>query len=108
LYFERLSLYSIWFVVAIVNSVTAGKWGAGPSYFATAIAASCILSGIGFSRLLDWSQRRPELAWQWGALALVPLLFLLQASQMFHMPTHTPVQRAIAAALGQPTETVAP
>ena len=29
LYFERLSLYSIWFVVAVVNSVTGCKWGAG-------------------------------------------------------------------------------
>ncbi|GAB4160622.1 MAG: hypothetical protein Fur0021_32800 [Candidatus Promineifilaceae bacterium] len=108
LYFERLSLFSVWFVVAVINSVTAGKWGAGPSYFATAIAASCILSGMGFSRLLDWSQRRPAPAWRTAALALVPLLFLLQAHQMFHMPTHTPLQRALAAALGQPTETMAP
>jgi hypothetical protein len=29
LYFDRLSLYTIWFVVAVLNSVTAGKWGAG-------------------------------------------------------------------------------
>ncbi|MCA9952876.1 MAG: hypothetical protein KDE48_24670, partial [Anaerolineales bacterium] len=43
LYRERLSAYTIWFVVAVINSITAGKWGAGESYFATAIAASCIL-----------------------------------------------------------------
>ncbi|MBX3061287.1 MAG: hypothetical protein KF770_32930 [Anaerolineae bacterium] len=56
LYFERLSAYSIWFVVAAVNSVTAGKWGAGESYFATAIAASCILTGLAYGRVLNYLQ----------------------------------------------------
>lgn len=56
LYFERLSAYSIWFVVAAANSVTAGKWGAGESYFATAIAASCILTGLAYGRLLNRTQ----------------------------------------------------
>ena len=40
LYATRLSVYAIWFVAATLNSVTAGKWGAGESYFATAIAAT--------------------------------------------------------------------
>ncbi|MCL4265310.1 MAG: hypothetical protein KJ069_18995 [Anaerolineae bacterium] len=57
LYFERLSAYSIWFVVAAVNSVTAGKWGAGESYFATAIAASCLLTGLAYGRLLNHLQK---------------------------------------------------
>lgn len=113
LYFDRLSLYTIWFVVAVVNSVTAGKWGAGESYFATAIAASCILTGLAFNQLLNWSQRSdaqtpdsryessiPHLA----ILTTIPLLFLFQANQMFHMPTHTPALAAIANALGRPTE----
>ncbi|MEZ4516904.1 MAG: hypothetical protein R3C44_08735 [Chloroflexota bacterium] len=59
LYFERLSVYAIWFVVAVINGVTAGKWGAGESYFATAIAASCILSGLAFSRLITWAANDP-------------------------------------------------
>ena len=46
LYFARLSLYSVWWVLAVVNSGLSGKWGAGDSYFATAIAASCVLAGI--------------------------------------------------------------
>jgi hypothetical protein len=50
LYFARLSLYSVWWVLAIANSVLAGKWGAGDSYFATAIAATCILAGIAAAR----------------------------------------------------------
>lgn len=103
LYFERLSIYTIWFVAATVNSVTAGKWGAGESYFATAVAASCILTGLAFSRLLAWSETRPA-AVRLGVQTAVPLLFLWQAGLMFHMPTHTPLLRGVAQALGQPTE----
>jgi hypothetical protein len=103
LYFERLSVYAIWFVVATANSVTAGTWGAGESYFTTAIAASCILTGLAFQQALNRSER-----WDWrlhtAVLAFVPLLFLVQADKMFHMPTHTPAPRAVAAALGKPTE----
>lgn len=113
LYFERLSAYSIWFVVAVVNSITAGKWGAGESYFATAIAASCILTGIAFSKLIDWAeksnhtflqpqQRRFSAHLLLGIL--IPALFLVQGWRMFHMPTHTPALQTIASALGQPTE----
>ncbi len=103
LYFERLSIYAIWFVVTTLNSVTAGKWGAGESYFATAIAASLILTGIAFSRLLDWSEKRGT-NWQFVLQTLIPLLFLWQAGKLFHMPTHTPTLAAIASALGQPTK----
>jgi hypothetical protein len=108
LYFERLSAYAVWFVVAALNGLSAGKWGAGESYFATAIAASCILAGMAFSRVLNWAeqrdQRRQGMWRQTAVLLLIPLLFLLQANQMFHMPTHTPVLRTIAQALGKPTE----
>lgn len=115
LYFERLSIYSIWFVVAVVNSVTAGKWGAGESYFATAIAASCILTGLTFNRLLDWAKNKPltinHLQLNISHLAVmtaVPLLFLFQARQMFHMPTHTPTLAAIANAMGYPSQVMIP
>ncbi len=103
LYFERLSAYSIWFVVAVVNSITAGKWGAGESYFATAIAASCILTGLAFGRVLDRSKLRGW-AWETAVLTLIGLLLLIQANKMFHMPTHTPALAAIASALGRPSE----
>lgn len=110
LYATRLSIYAIWFVVATVNSVTAGKWGAGESYFATAIAAACILSGLAFHHLLDWAGSR-----KWGSAnkaywlaiglpTLIGLLYLWQASLVFHMPTHTPFLAGIARSLGQPTE----
>jgi len=110
LYATRLSIYAIWFVVATVNSVTAGKWGAGESYFATAIAAACILSGLAFNHVLDWAKKRD---WEskrlgdWTVVllpAIIALLYLWQANKLFHMPTHTPVLAAVAQALGRPTE----
>ena len=116
LYFERLSAYSIWFVIAAVNSVTAGKWGAGESYFATAVAASCLLTPLAFSRLLDWLNSR-DFSWEKtlrtrlstvAVVVMAPLL-LHQAERVFHMPTHTPFLQSIARSLGKPTETfVAP
>ncbi len=103
LYFGRLSIYAIWFVLAVINSVTAGKWGAGESYFATAIAASCILTGLAFGHLLDWSHIKGW-AWHTAVLTSIPLLFLLQANQVFHMPTHTPALATIARVLGRPSQ----
>jgi hypothetical protein len=103
LYAERLSVYAIWFVVTLVNSVTAGKWGAGESYFATTIAASCVISGIAFSRWLAWSRQRGA-RWHFAALTIIPVLFLWQANDLFHMPTDTPLLRNLAGLLGRPTE----
>lgn len=55
LYFDRISLYSAWWVVGTVSTVGAGKWGAGDSYFATSWAATCILAGIFIARTLNQS-----------------------------------------------------
>lgn len=52
LYFARLSVYSIWFVVSFISTIGAGKWGAGDSYYATTLVAACILSGLFVSRTL--------------------------------------------------------
>ena len=110
LYATRLSVYAIWFVVATINSVTAGKWGAGESYFATAIAAACIMSGLAFNHVLDWAKNRqwntPSQA-RWAAIllpSLIGLLYLWQANLVFHMPTHTPTLATIARSLGHPTD----
>jgi hypothetical protein len=111
LYFTRLSAYAVWFVFTAVNSVSAGKWGAGESYFVTAIAASIILTGIGLGGLLRWSKTelwRNPISAHSLLMVLIPILFLWQADKMFHMPTHTPTLRAIAQTLGYPTETIKP
>lgn len=108
MYFDRLSAYSVWFVFAATNGITAGKWGAGESYFATGIAASCILTGLAFSQLLDWSETRGKL-WSAISVSLIGILLLFQANRVFHMPTHTETLASIARALGKPVETfVAP
>ncbi|MBL8160537.1 MAG: phospholipid carrier-dependent glycosyltransferase [Anaerolineae bacterium] len=61
LYFARLSIYAIWFVCAVgINGAASGTWGGGDSYFATAIAATCILSGIFAARTLRGEWRFPS------------------------------------------------
>jgi 4-amino-4-deoxy-L-arabinose transferase-like glycosyltransferase len=115
LYFTRLSLYTVWLLAAVANSVLSGKWGAGDSYFATAIAATCIVSGIFFSRLLrgDWRPAdnpytrllaRPLRAVQPALVAaaclLVPLAYLGYGAATIKMPTTGPVFGPLAAALG--------
>ena len=104
LYYERLSVYAIWFIVASVNGLTAGKWGAGESYFATAIAAACILAGLAFNRLLNYTEKRGS-RWYAFSIIAIALLLLVQANKVFHMPTHTPTLQAIASALGKETTT---
>ncbi len=116
LYFERLSIYAIWFVLTAVNSVTAGTWGAGESYFVTTIAASIVCTGLAFSRMLErletdppeWVNRIPINAHS-ALLILIPILFLWQANTVFHMPTGSEFTRAIARMTGRPDVTwVAP
>lgn len=60
LYFARLSLYTIWWVCAVVDSVLSGKWGAGDSYFATAISATCVLAGLFAARTLRGAWTFPD------------------------------------------------
>lgn len=102
-YFERISLVAAWFVFSVIlGAVGSGTWGAGDSYFATAIAAMCILSGVFFSRLLrgDWSfeqnylqrwliapWKRYQVAVFPVALVLVPLLYLGYGVATLKMPT---------------------
>jgi hypothetical protein len=68
---------------------------------------------LAFNRLLNWRGSLKIHASQFTThnpgfasltTAVIALLFLIQANSMFHMPTHTPTLRAIAAALGKPTE----
>ena len=60
LYFTRLSIYAVWFVLAGANSTLSGKWGAGDSYFASFIVAMCILAGIFVGRTLNQQWTFPE------------------------------------------------
>jgi hypothetical protein len=114
-YFNRFSIYSFWFIAAVINGVTSGKWGGGDSYFTTAIAAMCILSGIGlgrwlnnqlpippqnpYARLLAFTRplMRPLALSAW---LIVPLLYVGYGRAVLHMPTDLPVFNTIAAVFG--------
>jgi hypothetical protein len=105
LYFARLSLYTVWWVMAVLSTVLAGKWGAGDSYFATAIAATCVLAGLAAGRTLRSGWTLPDntlarrldgmrrlLGRHAGAVSalatvIVPLLFVWYALSVVKMPT---------------------
>lgn len=118
LYFDRLSLYSVWWALAVANTALSGKWGAGDSYFATAIAATCVLSGIFAARTVrgDWQfpdnylaralarpraftarHRRSLLR---GAGVIVPAVYVLYAASVVKMPTEGRFFGALSDALG--------
>lgn len=49
-----LSVFSLYFLAALVVALGTGKWGAGESYFLAAIAAGCVLLGVA----LAWVEAR--------------------------------------------------
>jgi hypothetical protein len=104
LYFARLSLYSVWWVLAVVDSTLSGKWGAGDSYFATAIAATCLLAGLFAARTVRGAWVFPEIPWTrpfrgWQARIaahnglvvavagiVIPLLYVVYGLSVVKMP----------------------
>lgn len=114
LYFDRLSAYSIWFVVSLLNGIASGTWGAGDSYFATTIAATSILSGIFFARTIQGRWHFPHdhylsrplrplipIAPLLIALSLIiiPLLYIEYGRDTLKLPTNIPVYRQIVSGL---------
>jgi hypothetical protein len=116
LYFARLSLYSVWFVVSFASTYAAGKWGAGDSYFATTIAGACILAGLFIARTLNQSWTLPDnylsrrlrgllspLQTRYGypvvGLACLGLL-LVYSLAVVKIPTSGPIFEPLSQALG--------
>lgn len=119
LYFTRLSLYTVWWVVALASTVSSGKWGAGDSYFATAIAATCVLAGIFAARSVTGRWQFPDdhpyvrrfgKWFNWAhthrdkrlvaARVLVPIAYLLYGVSVLHMPTEGAIFGPLSRALG--------
>ena len=99
IYGTRLSAYALWFVCAVANGVSAGKFGAGESYFVTATAAACVLSGIGLAAVWRRSARwAPGLAMAVGIV--IPGLYLVQTRLTLHIYTTGPVYSQVARMLG--------
>lgn len=111
LYFDRISLYALWFaVVTVLGGVSSGTWGGGDSYFATSIAAMCILSGIFAARTVrgDWKFPKTYLDFAVRLLAklgrplvmislvVIPALYIAYGRAVLHMPTNLPVFSEIA------------
>ncbi|MCX7680632.1 MAG: glycosyltransferase family 39 protein [Anaerolineae bacterium] len=97
LFWGRLSAYSLWFLFSLGAGALSGKWGAGFGYFTTAVAASSLTAALAMGRLLSGAR---------GAAAksvvtlLIPLLYLIQAPRMLHLPTSGPVFGPLARVLG--------
>ena len=114
LFWDRLSAYSLWFFFALGAGALSGKWGAGFGYFTTAVAAACLTSGLALGRLQnrDWRIESRESSvesreWKVGVAdrrallaIIIPLLYLVQAPRMLHLPTSGPVFGPLARALG--------
>ncbi len=113
-YLDRITVYSLYFLIAVGKGALSGKWGAGPAYFTTAIVAACIGAGLGLGILRRWLRRQAEatdgrrrsLAQTglvlWGLL--VPLLFLYQARLNLHLPLTHPLTRPVARLLRIPEQ----
>lgn len=115
IYCSRISIYSLWFVSTLVlNAMAAGTWGAGDSYYATPIAALCILSGIFAARTINgtwtfydnvvfrvlrviWALSRAAL--RIGLMIAIPLIYIAYGRAVLHMPTEGAVFGPIADAL---------
>lgn len=115
LYFTRLSLYTIWFVIAMASTVGSGKWGAGNSYFATPLAGACILAGIFIARTLNgaWTFRQnyitraisrfipKQSGWIYPSLGLICLaLMTVYGLTVIKLPTSGAVFEPISEFLG--------
>ena len=95
------SLYALWFIGAVANGLLAGKWGAGESYFMTAIAAMCLCAGL---LLAEW--RRASIQWpplyRWTTIIAIPFLLIAQASRLVHLPTQGRLFEPVARLLNLP------
>ena len=111
LFWDRLSIYSLWFLFALGGGALSGKWGAGFGYFTTAVAAACLASGLALGRLSQFkihngfdtptaTQPKPQFTIRPLLAIIIPLLYLVQASCMLHLPTSGPIFGPLARTLG--------
>ncbi len=98
-YWGQFSVHALWFIFALGTGVLSGKWGAGEAYWVTSVAAAIVLAGFALGKLRDVvMHKRP--AWSRYMFVFVPLLFLIQATRMLHLPTTGPIWGPVARFLG--------
>ena len=99
LFWSRLSAYSLWFLFSLATGALSGKWGAGPGYFLTSIAAAALLSGLAVEKIRQWAEKRA--AWVSTSFALLlPLCYLVQSFLFLHLPTTGPIFAPLSEFLG--------
>jgi hypothetical protein len=112
LYFDRLSIYALWFMITVaIDGPASGAWGGGDSYFATSIAALCVLSGIFAARTFAAGWRFPTNylskvfisplrpfapLFARASLIVIPLLYIGYGHATLHLPTNAPIFSEIA------------
>jgi hypothetical protein len=112
LFWDRLSVYSLWFLFSLGAGALSGKWGAGFGYFTTAVAAACLTSGLAMGRLrntggrLRLAGRELQVAGPALLAVLVPFVYLLQAPRMLHLPTSGRVFGSLARVFGVADERI--
>jgi len=94
-YAAGISVYSLWFLMAIGTGIMSGKWGAGEAYWATSVA----VAGFALGRLTQWAAGKPA-GWHTAIRLALPLLLLAQATRMIHLPTEGVPWGALARVLG--------
>lgn len=95
LYRDRLSAYSLWFIVtAILGGIGSSAWGAGDSYFATTIAATCVLAGLFLGKVARGDFGVTTV--RYAGVIIIPLLFVGYGIATLKMPTDQPFFREIA------------
>lgn len=104
-YRGRLSIYAFWFCASLGTGLMSGKWGAGAAYWVTSVAAAIVLTGFALGHARDWiAQHKAQ--WTGAFVVLVPLLFLVQAPRMLHLPTAGPFWGPVARVFGVEGESV--
>ncbi|MBN1430859.1 MAG: hypothetical protein JXB07_20985 [Anaerolineae bacterium] len=99
IYRKRPSIYAFWFVLIVANGMLSGKFGAGESYFITATAAACVLSGIAIAQGWQYASSRGR-GWAIAAGVLIPLLYIVQTRLTLHLYTEGVVYEPVARVLG--------
>lgn len=93
-----ISIWSLYFVSGSALGLLTGKWGAGPTYLAAAIAASCVCTVGLLNRVAHQLQMN---GWRLSPVyVLVAGVFLTQAALNVHLPTSGRFFGSLARALG--------
>ncbi|MCS7060795.1 MAG: hypothetical protein RMN25_06465, partial [Anaerolineae bacterium] len=107
-----ITVWSLYFLAGAAIGMLTGKWGAGPTYFVAAIAASCVCATAFLWRASQWmlGALRRTFTDSFSASPvhtavfslLLALIFFWQATLNVHLPTSGRLFGALSRTLGIP------